>query len=293
MIQMNKTFTIDMKKTRQFGFTLIELLVVIAIIAILAALLLPSLAKAKEAANQAMCLNNLKQWAIAESGYVDDNNSTYTDTDIVSNTPCAPKGYNEDAMGWDDAVDFYAECAPSQGNAAWFNALAPYVASHPIWWYAAVEANGKASYNNGKSIYKCPTAILDPNLLDPNSQVVFEYGQNSKALDLLPTNAVLKCNMILHPSAFVDFGEGRVLSTETPFYGNTTAADILGTSQVYTTRFSSRHNAGSVLSFSDAHAKYYRYSYVCTNISSDSGKDARDPGRSDINWSCDGHQVTD
>jgi prepilin-type N-terminal cleavage/methylation domain-containing protein len=72
-----KVKKITERKIFAWAFTLIELLVVIAIIAILAAMLLPTLSRAKEAGRRISCLNNLRQLSLAAQMYVNDSHGLY------------------------------------------------------------------------------------------------------------------------------------------------------------------------------------------------------------------------
>lgn len=73
--------------TRKRGFTLIELLVVIAIIAILAAILFPVFARARENARRTSCLSNVKQMGLALMQYAQDNDEGLPNTHIVGSAP--------------------------------------------------------------------------------------------------------------------------------------------------------------------------------------------------------------
>jgi prepilin-type N-terminal cleavage/methylation domain-containing protein/prepilin-type processing-associated H-X9-DG protein len=95
------------------GFTLIELLVVIAIIAILAAILFPVFAKAREKARQTSCLSNLKQIGVAALQYAQDYDETYNGSAQSRPPPC---------LNWSQMIEPYIKntqvfICPSFGGA--------------------------------------------------------------------------------------------------------------------------------------------------------------------------------
>ncbi len=296
-----------LNQNKSCGFTLIELLVVIAIIAILAAMLLPALAKAKSQAQQAVCLSNQRQWGLADNMYLDDNRQTFPYPRYQDDYASSEE---QDNPIWLSIPGFHEQ---HEGDDVWFNALPAYVINKPMY----VWAHNPTDFYGSPYIFTCPTAFsqgitgqdrvaaTEEYDMIPGLRPLFQYAMNSKSIANENISAGgptrLLGSMVVHPSAFVLFAEVRNRSAEQPFYPSGDPNQVLlATPHCYTTRFSARHGQGSQITFGDGHAAYYKYRYVVSDGTdvSPSGPSVgqlvpagHDPGRANVNWDCQGYPV--
>jgi prepilin-type N-terminal cleavage/methylation domain-containing protein/prepilin-type processing-associated H-X9-DG protein len=212
------------------GFTLIELLVVIAIIAILASLLLPALARAKEAGRKTSCLSNVRQIGLAYQGFLADNVDKFPQY-VTERT--APAGTPDTA---DARAPFSYRCT-----------LIPYITS-------------------GTNVFKCPDGLPWP---DPQAGAWYntDYGNNHNEENLpgasqqawyqahpdFGFNETVAASSLLRPTDFIilaDAGRSDNTPSRGGMYPQPWAFDISSQS-----RMLGRHAKGTAnITYADGHA---------------------------------------
>jgi prepilin-type N-terminal cleavage/methylation domain-containing protein/prepilin-type processing-associated H-X9-DG protein len=185
-----------MSRNRKSGFTLIELLVVIAIIAILAAILFPVFAQAREKARQTSCLSDMKQIGLAAIMYVQDYDETFPPIRVIdSDTTNYPN-------------------LPADSIETWRNVIQPYIKTTDVF-SCPSNPNGRPTGPGtaGTGWHDTPTHNAEGWQWQPNQEMPFSYGFNSCSATWEPANDALAWGVGSQKISASDAGIARPANT--------------------------------------------------------------------------------
>jgi prepilin-type N-terminal cleavage/methylation domain-containing protein/prepilin-type processing-associated H-X9-DG protein len=227
------------------GFTLIELLVVIAIIAILAAILFPVFAQARDKARAAGCLSNTKQIGVALQMYAQDYDETLP-------------------MYWDDPAGESRNKGAKNDNPLgyWHNHLAPYTKNYQIFVCPSARTATERLVDTGEGTPKERKALA--------WRGSGSYGWNYWYLGAWPGQTYTLA-MVTAPAETIAVAESSRLVNAGVVYPAPNCVGIpdyagwtrsASTRKMLWTQFADRHQGGNNIVFVDGHSKWYRKEYV-------------------------------
>ncbi len=219
------------------GFTLIELLVVIAIIAILMAILMPTLHRAREQGQRAACLSNVKQLTMAWIMYADEN-----DNKIVNGSTGGPGQNNvpSNENGWVHWVGYSDQTTDDmQIQAIWDGALYPYIKTEKLYKCPSGLRGEMRTYSITDAMNGWPTA---PALIVKNRMRIDRPGERL---------------------VFVDEGWATLASWSIPYDKESWWGSTPGVSGILNNRNNDcppvRHGNGTDFSLADGHGEYWKW----------------------------------
>jgi prepilin-type N-terminal cleavage/methylation domain-containing protein/prepilin-type processing-associated H-X9-DG protein len=216
--------------SRRNAFTLIELLVVIAIIAILMAILMPALSRAREQGKRASCLNNLKQLALSWNVYADDFDGKMVNGNTSDSSPIKTPTTSSNKGCWVYWTDTSSSTTTEEQQ------------------LQGIRSGALYSYCPNVSLYKCPTGIRGEvetySIPDAMNGYYAITEETKKQIKTLRTEIRNLTNQII----FLD--EGRLSpSSWTIWYDQERWWD----------QITARHGDGTNFSFADGHSEYWKW----------------------------------